>query len=218
MPEHSFTFYELLGVPETADSEAITRAFRKLAKLYHPDGNPDGGAQTASMFKALVTAYDTLRDDGLRASYDAELRAEREEPAHPPPPRSSQASDFRSGSASGGESPPYRESEGFATEYGLTTADLIARLRNINRRGRIAFWWAPSLIGFPFFAWLEARRITGNKRFTRLVVGYITALCVIGAIGVPGFLAIYWFVGIVHTVSRHRTVRAQAIARLAGAR
>jgi curved DNA-binding protein CbpA len=214
----TFTFYELLGVTERADTETITRAFRKLAKLYHPDSNPDGGAETAEMFKALVAAYDTLRDDGLRASYDAELRAEREggvapEPelaSEPPPPRPRTTGQPPGGAGS------------YAHEYfgsvGPSASEMIARLRLINSRWRIVLWWTPSVIGFPFFAWLEARRITRNPRYTRLLAAYLLALFVIGAINQTGLLALYWLVGMAHVLFQNRAVKAQAIARLASRR
>jgi DnaJ domain len=211
----TFTFYELLGVAEGANTETITRAFRKLAKLYHPDSNPDGGVETSEMFKVLVAAYDTLRDDDLRATYDAELRAERDgtvapepEPASEPPPRG----------GTGGR-PPSGGTGSYAREHfastGPSASDMIARLRSINRRWRVVLWWSPSLIGFPFFAWLEARRITGNPRYTRFLTVYVLALIVVGAINRTGLLGLYWLVGIAHVLFRNRTVKAQAIARLA---
>lgn len=204
----TFTFYELLGVSEGASAEMITRAFRRLAKLYHPDSNPDGGTETAEMFKALHVAYDTLRDADLRASYDAELRAEREGVPAPEPGLASE--------------PPRPDPTGpgsYAREpfmpAGLSAREMIARLRLINRRWRIVLWWTPSLIGFPFFAWLEARRISGNSRYTRLLGGYLLVLIVIGAINQTGLLVLYWLVGIAHVLIENRTVKAQAIARLA---
>lgn len=59
-------YYEILGVPENADEEAIKKAFRELAKKYHPD-RPGGDAEK---FKKIVEAYRVLSDKKLRAEYD----------------------------------------------------------------------------------------------------------------------------------------------------
>lgn len=63
-------YYEVLGVLETAEDEQIKQAYRKQAKKYHPDLNPDNPAAEAK-FKALVEAYDTLSDANKRKAYDA---------------------------------------------------------------------------------------------------------------------------------------------------
>ncbi len=59
-------YYEILGVPENADDETIKKAFRELAKKYHPD-RPGGDAEK---FKKIVEAYRILSDKKLRAEYD----------------------------------------------------------------------------------------------------------------------------------------------------
>lgn len=209
-----FTFYALLGVSEDADVETITRAFRKLAKLYHPDSNLQGGSQTAEMFKAITVAYETLRDDRSRASYDAALRVETQ--------AASSTNTSREGSRQSyvhdEESEPAAEDRHYqyrAPDGRYQRDDLIERLKLFNRRGRVALWWTPSLIGFPFFAWLEARRITGNKRYTRLMLGYLGTMALIGLTNLAGLLILYWLVGMAHAGLQHRTVKAQAIARLA---
>ncbi|MCH5258655.1 MAG: J domain-containing protein [Lachnospiraceae bacterium] len=63
-------YYEVLGVPETAEDEQIKHAYRKQAKKYHPDLNPDNPA-TEAKFKAVVEAYETLSDAEKRKEYDA---------------------------------------------------------------------------------------------------------------------------------------------------
>ena len=63
-------YYEVLGVPETAEDEQIKQAYRKQAKKYHPDLNPDNSAAEAK-FKAVVEAYETLSDAEKRKAYDA---------------------------------------------------------------------------------------------------------------------------------------------------
>lgn len=63
-------YYEVLGVPETTGDEQIKQAYRKQAKKYHPDLNPDNPAAEAK-FKVLVEAYETLSDTEKRKAYDA---------------------------------------------------------------------------------------------------------------------------------------------------
>src|SRR5687767_9835506 len=63
-------FYQKLGVPETASADDIKKAYRKLAKKYHPDANPnDPGA--AERFKEIGEAYAVLSDESKRNQYDA---------------------------------------------------------------------------------------------------------------------------------------------------
>lgn len=68
------THYEILGVEETASAEEITRAYRKLARQYHPD-RPNGDA---ARFSQVNQAYTVLHDNSKRASYDAHLRFTRQ--------------------------------------------------------------------------------------------------------------------------------------------
>ncbi|MGH3388376.1 MAG: DnaJ C-terminal domain-containing protein [Actinomadura sp.] len=62
-------FYEILGVPRTASQEEIQRAYRKLARTYHPDVNKDAAAE--ERFKDVSEAYDVLSDPEQRRRYDA---------------------------------------------------------------------------------------------------------------------------------------------------
>jgi molecular chaperone DnaJ len=61
-------YYEVLGVPKGAAADDVKRAFRKLAREYHPDVNkaPDAEAR----FKEINEAYEVLSDDQKRAAYD----------------------------------------------------------------------------------------------------------------------------------------------------
>ncbi|MER6151623.1 J domain-containing protein [Streptomyces hirsutus] len=61
-------FYEVLGVPRTADKDEIQRAYRTLARRYHPDVNKD--PQAEERFKDLNEAYSVLSDPKTRARYD----------------------------------------------------------------------------------------------------------------------------------------------------
>ncbi len=62
-------YYKILGVDKTASSDNIKKAYRKLARKYHPDVNPND--KTAeSKFKELQEAYDVLKDEKKRKEYD----------------------------------------------------------------------------------------------------------------------------------------------------
>ena len=62
-------YYEVLGVSRNADAAAIKKAYRKLAKKYHPDSN-EGNATAAERFKEVDEAYDVLSDEKKRKLYD----------------------------------------------------------------------------------------------------------------------------------------------------
>jgi len=67
MPERDY--YELLGVPRTATADQVKRAYRKLAKQYHPDRNPNDKTAEAR-FKEIHRAYEVLSDAQKRKMYD----------------------------------------------------------------------------------------------------------------------------------------------------
>ena len=62
-------YYEVLGVPKDADEAQIKNAYRKLAKKYHPDHNPDD-AEAEAKFKEASEAYAILSDAEKRKQYD----------------------------------------------------------------------------------------------------------------------------------------------------
>ncbi|MBN1940345.1 MAG: molecular chaperone DnaJ [Candidatus Aminicenantes bacterium] len=62
-------FYEVLGVPRAAPTADIKKAYRKLARKYHPDLNPNDKAAEAK-FKEIQAAYDVLSDPKKKAQYD----------------------------------------------------------------------------------------------------------------------------------------------------
>jgi len=68
MPSTKRDYYEILGVPRNASQEEIKRAFRRLARKYHPDINKDPSAQ--ERFKEINEAYQVLSDPEKRKLYD----------------------------------------------------------------------------------------------------------------------------------------------------
>ena len=62
-------FYEVMGVPKNASEDEIKKAYRKLAKKYHPDLNP-GDKEAEAKFKEVNEAYEVLSDQDKRARYD----------------------------------------------------------------------------------------------------------------------------------------------------
>src|SRR5271157_3025620 len=66
-PKHEY--YETLGVPKKASTDDIRKAYRKLARKYHPDLNP-GDKSAEDRFKNVQEAYDVLSDTKKRTMYD----------------------------------------------------------------------------------------------------------------------------------------------------
>jgi DnaJ-class molecular chaperone len=96
--------YATLGTSKTASADEIKKAYRKLAKQYHPDLNP-GNATAAARFKDISAAYDLLSDADKRARYDrGEIDASGQERAD--------ASFYRSYGA-GPQGAKYRAGAGF---------------------------------------------------------------------------------------------------------
>jgi molecular chaperone DnaJ len=63
-------YYEILGVPRNASEEEIRKAYRQLAKKYHPDANPNDRKRAEEKFKEINEAYQVLIDPQKRKLYD----------------------------------------------------------------------------------------------------------------------------------------------------
>jgi curved DNA-binding protein len=81
-------YYEVLGVTRDADADGVKRAYRKLARKYHPDVSKEKNAE--NKFKEVQEAYEVLRDPEKRAAYDQLGRDYRTGQQFRPPPDWSQ--------------------------------------------------------------------------------------------------------------------------------
>ena len=81
-------YYEVLGVTRDADADGVKRAYRKLARKYHPDVSKEKNAE--NKFKEVQEAYEVLRDPEKRAAYDQLGRDYRPGQQFRPPPDWSQ--------------------------------------------------------------------------------------------------------------------------------
>src|SRR5207247_1745526 len=64
-------YYEVLGIPKAATADEIKKAYRRLAKEYHPDMAKGDKKVAEERFKELSEAYEVLADEGKRKIYDA---------------------------------------------------------------------------------------------------------------------------------------------------
>ncbi len=74
-PDEAPTLYAALGIKSDADEGALRSAYRRAARTYHPDINKEPDA--ADQFKRIQRAYEVLRDENMRARYDAGLKLAR---------------------------------------------------------------------------------------------------------------------------------------------
>lgn len=136
----SSDFYEVLGVPRTAGQDEIQRAYRKLARTYHPDVNSDPAAE--DRFKDISEAYDVLSDPQTRRRYDAFGPGFRQVPEDADPDewrRSRAGAGAGAGQARGGFA-----SEGFSEGFSFSGGDIdIEELLGGMFGGRAGRRWGP---------------------------------------------------------------------------
>ena len=73
-------YYEILEVSEKASKEVIEKAYRVLAKKYHPDGKPqEEKAKAEQMMKQINEAYDVLSNEEKRRKYDSDLQWQKQQ-------------------------------------------------------------------------------------------------------------------------------------------
>ena len=80
---NSKDYYDILGVSKSASEDDIKRAYRKLARKYHPDLNKDNPKEAEEKFKEVNEAYHVLSDADKRAQYDQMLSSRRPRAAEP---------------------------------------------------------------------------------------------------------------------------------------
>ena len=121
-------YYAVLGVSSTATADEIKKAYRKLARTYHPDANK-GDAAAEERFKDISAAYDVLSDDKRRKDYD-ELRR-------------LGSSGFRFPGRRSGGGAPFDVNDMFRGGGGAGAGDLGDLLGRTVRPG----WWPPDAAG-----------------------------------------------------------------------
>lgn len=74
----SLNLYAIFGIPPDATQDDIREAYRVAARRFHPDANPNEGADI--QFRDIASAYEVLGNPALRADYDAARRRYLDEP------------------------------------------------------------------------------------------------------------------------------------------
>ncbi len=100
-------YYKTMGVSHDATQEEIKRAYRKLARKYHPDVSKEADAE--ARFKELGEAYEVLKDPEKRAAYDRLGRGWQEGQEFRPPPGWDQGFEFHSSGFTGAEASQFSD-------------------------------------------------------------------------------------------------------------
>ena len=119
--------YDVLQVSRSASPEQIAEAYRKLAKQYHPDWNPND-PDASKRFKRVTKAYDVLNDPERRAKYDEKLaRRERAANTAPEPPP---APEENTGQANPRQAEPHPEQQRAENATHQTATPSVSILRS----------------------------------------------------------------------------------------
>ena len=122
-------YYKTLGVPRTATTDEIKKAFRKLARKYHPDA---GGSE--AKFKEINEAYEVLSDDKKRKLYDQYGTANENQIPRGWGGGSVNVEDIFGGAAAGPiSSKASAAARVHSARTGISTAPALAALRAANR-------------------------------------------------------------------------------------
>ncbi|MCF7971840.1 MAG: DnaJ domain-containing protein [Methylococcaceae bacterium] len=111
-------YYKIMGVPKTAKQDEIKRAYRKLARKFHPDVSKEPNAETK--FKELGEAYEVLKDPQKRAAYDRMGTQWRDGQNFTPPPNWDAGFEFSGGSFTGGDATGF--SDFFESLFGRSSS------------------------------------------------------------------------------------------------
>ena len=128
-------YYEVLGVDRSADKDTIKKAYRKMAKKYHPDSNV-GDANAEEKFKEITEAYNVLSDPEKKKLYDQFGHAAFEEGAGAGSAGYGGAGGFNSSGFGGfdgfgnGRSGAYRSPDGSYQEFHFEGGDMDDILKN----------------------------------------------------------------------------------------
>lgn len=128
-------YYEVMGVPRTAAADEIKRAYRKLARKYHPDVSKEADAE--ARFKELGEAYEVLKDPEKRAAYDqlgADWKAGQE---FRPPPDWKEGFEFSGGGAGSAEASDFFETLFGHQRRGQAGARGAYRAQGENHHARV---------------------------------------------------------------------------------
>ncbi|CAG0949431.1 Curved DNA-binding protein [Burkholderiales bacterium] len=124
-------YYETLGVARTATEDDIKRAYRKLARKFHPDVSKEPDAE--ARFKELGEAYAVLRDPEKRAAYDQVGSQWKGGQDFSPPPGWNEGFEFRGGDSAPGDGADF--SEFFEALFGRQSARPRAHRRTAHAAG-----------------------------------------------------------------------------------
>ena len=157
MPLSYTDYYEVLGVSRDADPDTIRRAYRKLARKYHPDLNSDGDAE--ERFKELGEAYEVLSDADKRERYDR-LGARWREAEHKAPEESFE--DFFAHQGFGDGSHVEFGDDLFEALFGARAARAGGPLRGPDREALLELSLEDALAGGRRRLTLDGREVNVN--------------------------------------------------------